>query len=73
LSSFQGKGMGSIGVLVSAVFLLPILTVTVTNPQTIVTQIDQTNRVSIAYITTKDPILHELYSLLTEHRALEKI
>ena len=67
MSSFPGKAIVPISVLVTAMFMLPIV------PQMTVAQIDQTNRVSIAYVTTKDPILHEFYNLLTEHRALEKI
>jgi len=71
MSSFQRKAIVSIGSIVSAVFMLPILAAT--QPQTTATQIDPTNRVLIAYTTTKDPVLQKFYSLLTEHRALERI
>ena len=71
MSSFQRKAIVSIGSIVSAVFMLPILAAT--QPQTTATQIDPTNRVLIAYTTTKDPVLQKFYTLLTEHRALERI
>src|SRR6266446_5922802 len=34
---------------------------------------DQPNRVSVAYVAPKDPIFQELYGLLRDRRALEKI
>jgi hypothetical protein len=72
MSGFQQKAITFIGAIVSVVFMLLPISV-LTQPQTTVTQIDQTNRVSIAYIAAKDPVLQEFYSLLAQRHALEKI
>src|SRR3974377_545067 len=57
--------------IVCVAFLLPSLAAS--QQQTAGTQMDQTNRVSIAYAASKDPVLQRFYSLLTERRALERI
>ena len=71
MSSFQREAITSIGAIIGVVSMLPNLAVT--QPQTTITQIEQTNRVSIAYVTTKDLVLQRFYSLLTEQRALERV
>ena len=62
MSSFQREAITSIGAIIGVVSMLPNLAVT--QPQTTITQIEQTNRVSIAYVTTKDLVLQEFYGRL---------
>ena len=70
MSSFQWKAINAIGAIVGIAFILPNLGVA--QSQT-ATQIDQPNRVSVAYIATKDLVLQEFYGRLRDRRALEKV
>ena len=47
--------------------------VPVARSQTVATQMDQPNRVSVTYVAPKNPNLQKLYDLLRDRRALEKI
>jgi hypothetical protein len=71
MSSFQWKVINSIGAIVGVAFILP--NVAVAQSQTTATQVDQPNRVSVAYVATEDLVLQRFYRLLKERRALEKI
>jgi len=71
MSSFQWKAINSIGAIVGCAFSLPNLAIA--QSQTTVTQIDQPNRVSVAYVATKDLVLQEFYGRLRDRRALEKV
>ena len=52
MSSFQWKAINFIGAIVGVAFILPNLAIA--QSQTATTQIDQPNRVSVAYVATKD-------------------
>ena len=54
-------------------FALVLLNAPVARSQTTAAQIDQPNRVSIAYVVPKNPAFQQLYDLLRDRRALEKI
>jgi hypothetical protein len=71
MSSFQWKTINSIGAIISVAFILPNLAIA--QSQTTTKQIDHPNRVSVAYVTTKDLVLQEFYGRLRDHHALEKI
>ena len=71
MSTFQWKAINSICAIVGVAFILP--NSAVAQSQTTGTQMDQPNRVSVAYVAPKDPIFQELYGLLRDRRALEKI
>jgi hypothetical protein len=71
MSSLQWKAINSIGAVVGVALILSNLAVA--QAQTIATQMDQPNRVSVAYVAPKDPVFQELYGLLRDRRALEKI
>ena len=62
MSGFQWKAINSIGAIVGCAFSLPNLAIA--QSQTTVTQIDQPNRVSVAYVATKDLVLQEFYGRL---------
>jgi hypothetical protein len=58
----QWKAINSIGAIVGVAFILPNLAIA--QSQTTTTQIDQPNRVSVAYVATKDLILQQFYGRL---------
>jgi hypothetical protein len=53
MSSFQWKAINFIGAIVVAAFILPNLAIA--QSQATTTHIDPPNRVSVAYVATKDP------------------
>jgi hypothetical protein len=71
MGSFQWKAINSIGAILGAAFMLPDLAPA--QSQTTATQIGQPNRVSIAYVPTDDLVLKEIYGLLRDRRALERV
>lgn len=71
MSNFQLKTINFIATIVGVALIPPNFPVA--QSQTTVTQLDQPNRVSVAYVAPKNPGLQELYDLLRERRALEKI
>jgi Putative metallopeptidase len=71
MSSFRWKAINSISAIVFIPFILANLAAA--RSQTTATQIDQPNRVSVAYVAPKDPVFQELYDLLRDRRALEKV
>jgi len=54
MSTFQWKAINSICAIVGVAFILP--NSAVAQSQTTGTQMDQPNRVSVAYVAPKDPI-----------------
>jgi hypothetical protein len=79
MSSMRWKPISFIGVLASVVLITLTLavalaqTVTLQGDQSKVMQGGQPNRVSIEYVAPQNPELQELYGLLRDRRALEKI
>jgi len=71
MSGFQWKATNSIGAIVSVALMLQDLAIA--QSQTTTTQIDKPNRVSVAYVATKDLVLQEFYGRLKNQHALEKI
>jgi hypothetical protein len=71
MSSIQLKKISLIGAIVGAALILPNLPVA--QSQTTATQIDQPNRISVAYVTPKNSSFQQLYDRLRDRRALEKI
>jgi len=71
MSGFRWKTTISFGRIVGAVLVL--LNAPAARSQTTATQADQPNRVSIAYVAPKNRDFQELYDLLRDRRALEKI
>jgi Putative metallopeptidase len=71
MGSLQWKAINSIGAILGVSFMLPNLAPA--QSQTTATQIGQPNRVSIAYVPTDDLVLKEVYGLLRERRALERV
>ena len=59
---FQWKATNSIGAIVSVALMLQDLAIA--QSQTTTTQIDKPNRVSVAYVATKDLVLQEFYGRL---------
>jgi hypothetical protein len=62
MSGFQWKATNSIGAIVSVALMLQDLAIA--QSQTTTTQIDKPNRVSVAYVATKDLVLQEFYGRL---------
>jgi len=71
MGSFQWKGINSIGAILGVAFMLSNLAAA--QSQTTATQIGQPNQISIAYVPTDDLVLKEVYRLLQERRALERV
>ena len=71
MSGLQSKTTSFTGAIVSVALMLPH--VPVAQSQTVATQMDQPNRVSVTYVAPKNPNLQKLYDLLRDRRALEKI
>jgi hypothetical protein len=71
MGSFQWKAINSIGAIVGVAFMLPNLAPA--QSQTTATQIGQPNRVTVAYVPTDDLVLKEVYGLLRDRRALERV
>jgi Putative metallopeptidase len=71
MGSFQWKAINSIGAILGVAFMLPNLAAA--QSQTTATQIGQPNRVSVAYVPTDDLVLKEVYDLLRDRRALERV
>jgi len=71
MSSFRWKSLGLMGAIVGVALILQDLVIA--RSQTTSTQNDQPNRVSVEYVAPKNPELQELYGLLRDRRALEKI
>jgi hypothetical protein len=80
MNSFQRKTLNSIGVLAAVGYIA--LTLVVARAQTTILQndqpkivqgSDQPNRVSIEYVAPTNPEFQDLYGLLRNRRALEKI
>ena len=71
MSCFQCRTISFIGAIVSVALMLPH--VPVARSQTVATQMDQPNRVSVTYVAPTNPNLQKLYDLLRDRRALEKI
>ena len=57
MSGFQWKAINSIGAIVGVALMLQDLAIA--QSQTTTTQIDKPNRVSVAYVATKDLVLQE--------------
>jgi hypothetical protein len=71
MGSFQWKAINSIGAILGIAFMLPNLAPA--QSQTTATQIGQPNQVSIAYVPTDNLIFKEVYGLLRDRRALERV
>jgi hypothetical protein len=71
MGSFQWKAINSIGAILGVAFMLPNLAPA--QSQTTATQIGQPNRVTVAYVPTDDLVLKEVYDLLRDRRALERV
>ena len=71
MSGFKCRTTSFIGAIVSVALILP--SVPVARSQTVTTQIDQPNRVSVTYVAPRSVDFQKLYDLLKDRRALEKI
>lgn len=71
MGSFQWKAINSIGAILGVAFML--LNLAPVQSQTTARQIGQPNQVSVAYVPTGDLILKEVYDLLRDRRALERV
>jgi hypothetical protein len=71
MGSFQWKGIIPSVLSLGIAFTLPNLSAA--QSQATATQIGQPNRVSVAYVPTDDPVLKEVYDLLRDRRALERV
>ena len=71
MSGFQCRTISFTGAIVSVALMLP--NVPVARSQTVATQMDQPNRVSVTYVAPRNPNFQKLYDLLRDRRALEKI
>jgi hypothetical protein len=72
MSGFRWKAMSCIGAILGAAFFLPNLAVAQSQPSP-TAQIASPNRVSVTYVTPKDPLLQRISDLLKDRRALEKV
>jgi hypothetical protein len=72
MSSFQCNAIASIcGAVIWVACTLS--SSAIAQSQTIAPQLNQPNRVSVAYVGTEDLVLQKVYRLLTDRRALEKV
>jgi hypothetical protein len=71
MGSFQWKGITLSVLSLGVAFTLPNLAAAQSQPTA--TQIGQPNRVSVAYVPTDDLVLKEVYDLLRDRRALERV
>jgi hypothetical protein len=71
MSSFRLKAITSIAAIVSGAFVL--VNPAVAQSQTIMSKSNQANRILIAYVEPKDPVLQQFHRLLMDRRALERI
>lgn len=71
MSTFHAKMTGFIIIMMSVAVILPNFSLA--QSQTAPTQSDQSSRVSIVYVPPQNSIFQQLYDLLRERRALERI
>ena len=71
MGSFQWKGITLSVLSLGVAFTLPNLAAA--QSQTTATQIGQPNRVLVTYVPTDDLVLKEVYDLLRDRRALERV